>query len=415
MRKSKVAAVTMGMIASVLFGGYAVTDAATVTLDDSTAPEIKGAEVKTAAPEATIKTSPESAAPASQANESISTAPPVESVLKNISRVFVSKKTVKETEISTTPTEAPATTEAPAPTEAISTEPVVTEPVITEEPATEAVQEVTEASETTTKAPARVFIKSVIRSTVKETETTKATETTVAETSKSTETTVTTVAETETLPETIVTETTAEETTVTETTTTETTSETTTTETTVTETEPIITTEVTTIETAIVDNAEIVDVSEIYLDNIHGTQFVETAPAETTPVIVETEAPETTAETPAQSASIGISDSEYILLCNAVAHEAGSDVITIENKAKVVEVIMNRVASSQFPDTIYGVLTQKNQFSGSSTYVNLTTYSKKVTDNVKAAVDLYFSDPSAFSHGYLFFYGDGSQNHFRQS
>ena len=82
MRKSKVVAVTMGMIASVLFGGYAVTDAATVTLDDSTAPEIKGAEVKTAAPEATIKTSPESAAPASQANESISTAPPERAFLK---------------------------------------------------------------------------------------------------------------------------------------------------------------------------------------------------------------------------------------------------------------------------------------------------------------------------------------------
>jgi hypothetical protein len=35
MRKAKVAAITMGMVASCLFGGYAVADAATVTLDES--------------------------------------------------------------------------------------------------------------------------------------------------------------------------------------------------------------------------------------------------------------------------------------------------------------------------------------------------------------------------------------------
>ena len=98
-----------------------------------------------------------------------------------------------------------------------------------------------------------------------------------------------------------------------------------------------------------------------------------------------------------------------------MAHEAGSDVITIENKARVVEVIMNRVASSSFPNTIYGVITQRYQFSGSSSYADNTTYTSKVTKNVKAAVDLYFSDPSAFDEGYLYFYGDGSQNHFRKS
>ncbi|MBD5142265.1 MAG: cell wall hydrolase [Ruminococcus sp.] len=112
--------------------------------------------------------------------------------------------------------------------------------------------------------------------------------------------------------------------------------------------------------------------------------------------------------------SRSVSDSDYILLCNAVAHEAGSDVITIENKAKVVEVIMNRVDSANFPNTIYAVITQKSQFSGSSSYANLGTYSSKVTQNVKSAVDLYLSDPSAYNHGYLYFYGDGSQNHFSQ-
>ena len=37
MKKAKAAAITMGMAASCLFGCYAVADAATITLDESTA------------------------------------------------------------------------------------------------------------------------------------------------------------------------------------------------------------------------------------------------------------------------------------------------------------------------------------------------------------------------------------------
>ncbi|MBR1554717.1 MAG: cell wall hydrolase, partial [Oscillospiraceae bacterium] len=165
----------------------------------------------------------------------------------------------------------------------------------------------------------------------------------------------------------------------------------------------------TTTETAVVLPDEIIDVSELYLDNVFGEDYA-------VPEVVETTVPETEApviETTTEAAVSGITDEEYILLCNCVAHEAGSDVITVENKAKVVEVIMNRVASSSFPNTIYGVITQKYQFSGSSSYANLSSYTSKVTDNVKAAVDLYFSNPSSFNQGYLYFYGDGSQNHFR--
>ena len=107
-----------------------------------------------------------------------------------------------------------------------------------------------------------------------------------------------------------------------------------------------------------------------------------------------------------------ITDEEYIILCNAVANEAGSDWISIYDKARVVEVIMNRVHSSQFPNTIYGVLAQPFQFEGSYSYVNLGTFSGIVTDNVKQAVDLYFSSPESFSEGYYYFYGDGYQNYF---
>ncbi|MDE5792326.1 MAG: cell wall hydrolase [Oscillospiraceae bacterium] len=237
--------------------------------------------------------------------------------------------------------------------------------------------------------------------------------------------------------------TTTQETTTTTTTTTSTTTTTTTTtseETTTTTTttpEPIITTIETTVIIPVVQDSEIIDVSEIYLDDIFNSnleemsmtveEIPETIPEETMPelsfedmpeIILE-QIPEIIAELDDDETIIAIvdtsksvSDSDYILLCNAVAHEAGSDSISIENKAKVVEVIMNRVDSSSFPNTVYGVITQKSQFSGSSSYADLGTYSSKVTQNVKSAVDLYFSDPSAYSHGYLYFYGDGSQNHF---
>lgn len=124
-------------------------------------------------------------------------------------------------------------------------------------------------------------------------------------------------------------------------------------------------------------------------------------------------AAETVTESYIQPAvNTGLSDSDYIVLCNAVAHEAGCDWISTYDKAKVVEVIMNRVYSPLYPDTIVGVLTQPYQFTGSSSYVYLGTYSCYVSQSVKDAVDLYFSDPSSFSHGYYSFWGDGSQNHF---
>jgi hypothetical protein len=107
-----------------------------------------------------------------------------------------------------------------------------------------------------------------------------------------------------------------------------------------------------------------------------------------------------------------ITDEEYIILCNAVANEAGSDWISVYDKARVVEVIMNRVNSGLFPNTIYGVLAQPYQFEGSYNYVNLGTFSGYVNESVKEAVNLYFSSPESFSEGYLYFYGDGYQNYF---
>lgn len=109
---------------------------------------------------------------------------------------------------------------------------------------------------------------------------------------------------------------------------------------------------------------------------------------------------------------LSISDEEYIILCNAVAHEAGCNWISTYDKALVVEVIMNRVNSPLYPNSIVGVLTQPYQFSGSSSYVYLGDYSGYVTQDVMDAVSLYFNEPDSFSQGYFGFYGDGKRNYF---
>ncbi|MBR1384361.1 MAG: cell wall hydrolase [Ruminococcus sp.] len=140
--------------------------------------------------------------------------------------------------------------------------------------------------------------------------------------------------------------------------------------------------------------------------------------AEEIPEETETSAPEESApaEEPQEtedSKAITVSDSDYILLCNVVAYEYGADFVPVYDKALVVEVVMNRVNSSRYPNNIYDVLTQYNQFTGCWNYVNLGTFSYKVTDSVKAAVDLYLSDPTQFDHGYIGFWGDGYWTHFK--
>ncbi|SEL29926.1 peptidoglycan-binding protein [Ruminococcus albus] len=111
----------------------------------------------------------------------------------------------------------------------------------------------------------------------------------------------------------------------------------------------------------------------------------------------------------------GVSEANYILLCNCVAHEANLSNISMYEKALVVEVVMNRKNSKDFPNTIKGVITQKNQFSGASSYANLKTYSSKVTNEVKEAVTYYFNNKKTFDEGYLYFRGNGKFNCFSKT
>lgn len=141
---------------------------------------------------------------------------------------------------------------------------------------------------------------------------------------------------------------------------------------------------------------------------------VQTTSTVTEATVTETEAPQTDAASQYHdSFAVSVTDREYIMLCNVVGHEYGSDWVPAEEKALVAEVIMNRVNSPQFPNSIYEVLTQQNQFAGLEYLIEMDHMSSYVTQSVRDAVDLYLSNPGQFQHGYLFFNGDGYRNYFR--
>ncbi|MEE1203796.1 MAG: cell wall hydrolase [Bacteroidales bacterium] len=103
-----------------------------------------------------------------------------------------------------------------------------------------------------------------------------------------------------------------------------------------------------------------------------------------------------------------ITETERILLCNLVGREYGSDWVSVYEKAKVVATVINRVNDPNFPNTIYVVITQPNQFEG---YIPNYSYTYQVTDSVIEAVDYYFAHPEEFEN-YKYFYGDGTWNYF---
>ena len=103
-----------------------------------------------------------------------------------------------------------------------------------------------------------------------------------------------------------------------------------------------------------------------------------------------------------------ITEYERTLLCNIVANEAGSDWISIYDKACVVACVINRINDSRFPNSIEEVLTQPYQFSG---YYASDCYYPTVTDACIQAVDYYFEHSNEFGD-YLYFEGNGTNNVF---
>lgn len=130
------------------------------------------------------------------------------------------------------------------------------------------------------------------------------------------------------------------------------------------------------------------------------TEPITEAPTqETEPVITE----------PVQKS--GVSDYEKVLLANLVANEYGADYVPVNEKAKVVAVVMNRL-NVQYDGftTIEGIVTERGQFTG---YYASSSYQSNVTNGVIEAVDYYFQHPEEYSDfNCLYFEGDGVTNYF---
>jgi len=78
-----------------------------------------------------------------------------------------------------------------------------------------------------------------------------------------------------------------------------------------------------------------------------------------------------------------LTDSEYEMICRMVEAEATGG--SLSAKVNVANVILNRVVSNDFPNTIEGVLFQKRQF---SPIADGRYYSVKVTESSRNAVDI---------------------------
>lgn len=169
--------------------------------------------------------------------------------------------------------------------------------------------------------------------------------------------------------------------------------------------------------------AETTAISSMTVTTLQTTSVTTTVETMTTVMITMTSTPEmatssiTQTETESdfeyeeQITSIPVSEAERMALVNCVAHEYGSDWVSVYDKACVVATVMNRVYSSQFPDTVLEVLAQPGQFADSESYAYLGMYSYQVTDSCVEAVDYYFSHSDEFG-SYLYFEGNGTTNIF---
>lgn len=82
------------------------------------------------------------------------------------------------------------------------------------------------------------------------------------------------------------------------------------------------------------------------------------------------------------------SESDLMLLAKVIYAEAGSDFLSDEWKMCVGEVVLNRVASPEFPNTIYDVVYQQGQYQGArSGYIASLTPSERCIDIARRLLD----------------------------
>ncbi len=98
--------------------------------------------------------------------------------------------------------------------------------------------------------------------------------------------------------------------------------------------------------------------------------------------------------------SISYTSEEKEMLEYIVQQEAGG--YDLEHKQAIAQVVINRVSSSLFPDSIYEVLTQKNQFSSLSNWYSGTN--KPDDDTIQAVSDVLNGNYDDKTSGATFFY-----------
>jgi hypothetical protein len=124
------------------------------------------------------------------------------------------------------------------------------------------------------------------------------------------------------------------------------------------------------------------------------------------PPVTETQV--STSSGPYTMENLPVTQAEFYMLANLVAHEYGADWVSLPEKAKVVMTVMNRVRDSRFPNSIRAVILQRNQFC----WVPDSYYWRRTSQSCKDAVLYYFNHQSSFSTRLNSFYGDGCRNHF---
>lgn len=125
--------------------------------------------------------------------------------------------------------------------------------------------------------------------------------------------------------------------------------------------------------------------------------------------------------------AIAVTDYEYVILCNLVAGEYGSDWVSTYDKGAVVATVIHRMWEGTrwtygAPATIYNVIASPYQYDGK--YLS-GSYSSKVTQSCKDAVTYALNNISAYDYYtnpdgtsvYMInsFRGDGTYNWFRCS
>ena len=138
----------------------------------------------------------------------------------------------------------------------------------------------------------------------------------------------------------------------------------------------------------------------------------ETEPDTEPPVEEETEQPTEpepeTAEPPVEEETeTAVNSDELEMLACVIYQEAGSDAICNECRYRVADVVLNRVADSRFPNSIYGVLTQKNQY-GSFYWTGVVWPSRASNSGEKNAVNRAYAVAEDVLNGnHSALYGNG--------